>query len=36
MILKNGTLAKAMRRNGWSWGARWAHPDYQHFSANGG
>jgi D-alanyl-D-alanine carboxypeptidase/Bacterial Ig domain len=36
MILKNGTLAKAMRRNGWAWGARWAHPDYQHFSSNGG
>ena len=36
MILRNGTLAKAMRRNGWSWGARWAHPDYQHFSSNGG
>jgi hypothetical protein len=36
MILWNGTLATAMRRNGWSWGARWAHPDYQHFSANGG
>ena len=36
MILKKGAIAKAMRRNGWSWGARWAHPDYQHFSANGG
>jgi D-alanyl-D-alanine carboxypeptidase/Bacterial Ig domain len=36
MILKKGSLAKAMRRNGWAWGARWAHPDYQHFSANGG
>jgi D-alanyl-D-alanine carboxypeptidase len=36
MILWNGTLANAMRRNGWSWGARWAHPDYQHFSSNGG
>jgi hypothetical protein len=36
MILKKGALARAMRRNGWSWGARWAHPDYQHFSANGG
>ena len=36
MILKKGALAKAMRRNGWAWGARWAHPDYQHFSANGG
>jgi hypothetical protein len=36
MILRTGVLAKAMRRNGWSWGARWAHPDYQHFSANGG
>jgi hypothetical protein len=36
MILKRGALARAMRRNGWLWGARWAHPDYQHFSANGG
>jgi hypothetical protein len=36
MILKKGKLAKAMRRNGWPWGARWAHPDYQHFSSNGG
>jgi hypothetical protein len=36
MILWDGTLAKAMRRNGWSWGARWSHPDYQHFSSNGG
>jgi hypothetical protein len=36
MILRTGILARAMRRNGWSWGARWAHPDYQHFSSNGG
>jgi hypothetical protein len=36
MILRSGVLARTMRRNGWSWGARWAHPDYQHFSANGG
>ena len=21
---------------GWAWGARWGHPDYQHFSSNGG
>jgi hypothetical protein len=36
MILRSGVIATAMRRNGWPWGARWSHPDYQHFSANGG
>ena len=36
MILRNGPIAKAMRAEGWLWGARWAHPDYQHFSSNGG
>ena len=24
------------RQLGWPWGARWSHPDYQHFSSNGG
>ncbi len=36
MILRDGVIATSMRRNGWPWGARWSHPDYQHFSANGG
>ena len=36
MIVTGGVIAKAMRVEGWPWGARWSHPDYQHFSANGG
>lgn len=36
MILKHGPIARGMRAHGWPWGARWAHPDYQHFSSNGG
>jgi hypothetical protein len=36
MILRRGPVARAMARQGWRWGARWAHPDYQHFSSNGG
>ncbi|MEP7089244.1 MAG: M15 family metallopeptidase [Nocardioidaceae bacterium] len=36
MITPDGVVATQMRRNGWPWGARWAHPDYQHFSSNGG
>jgi hypothetical protein len=36
MILRSGVIATRMRENGWPWGARWSHPDYQHFSANGG
>jgi hypothetical protein len=36
MITRSGVIASTMRRNGWPWGARWSHPDYQHFSANGG
>lgn len=36
MILRRGPVARAMSRQGWRWGARWAHPDYQHFSSNGG
>jgi hypothetical protein len=36
MILPQGVVAKAMRGRGWAWGARWASPDYQHFSSNGG
>ena len=36
MILRSGVIATRMRENGWPWGARWSHPDYQHFSSNGG
>lgn len=36
MITRRGVIARTMRHNGWPWGARWAHPDYQHFSSNGG
>jgi len=36
MITRSGVIATMMRRNGWPWGARWSHPDYQHFSSNGG
>jgi hypothetical protein len=36
MILKGGVVASRMRNLGWLWGARWSHPDYQHFSSNGG
>jgi hypothetical protein len=36
MIVKGGVIAKTMAARGWPWGARWSHPDYQHFSANGG
>lgn len=36
MIVKGGPVAREMARQGWRWGARWAHPDYQHFSSNGG
>ncbi|MGN6087753.1 MAG: M15 family metallopeptidase [Actinomycetales bacterium] len=36
MILRGGPVATAMAQRGWLWGARWAHPDYQHFSSNGG
>lgn len=36
MIVGHGPIARKMRRLGWPWGARWAHPDYQHFSSNGG
>jgi hypothetical protein len=36
MIVPGGVVASTMRRLGWLWGARWSHPDYQHFSSNGG
>jgi hypothetical protein len=36
MILPGSVVASTMSNWGWPWGARWAHPDYQHFSSNGG
>lgn len=36
MILPGTPIASAMAAEGWPWGARWSHPDYQHFSSNGG
>ena len=36
MIVSTGPIARGMRAEAWPWGARWAHPDYQHFSSNGG
>ena len=36
MIIRSGVIASKMRQVGWPWGARWSHPDYQHFSSNGG
>jgi hypothetical protein len=36
MILHDGVVARTFRSLGWMWGARWSHPDYQHFSSNGG
>jgi hypothetical protein len=36
MILRGGVIASRMSARGWLWGARWSHPDYQHFSSNGG
>ncbi len=36
MITAGTPIARAMSARGWPWGARWSHPDYQHFSSNGG
>jgi hypothetical protein len=36
MILKYRVVQQAFANEGWLWGARWGHPDYQHFSSNGG
>jgi hypothetical protein len=36
MILRSGVVARAFSSERWPWGARWRHPDYQHFSSNGG
>lgn len=35
MILPGSVIATAMARLHWYWGARWSHPDYQHFSSTG-
>jgi hypothetical protein len=35
MIMPKGPVNRAMTAQGWLWGARWTHPDYQHYSANG-
>jgi hypothetical protein len=36
VITRNSSIAKALWRQGWSWGARWSPADYQHWSRNGG
>jgi len=36
MIMANGPVHRSFGYRGWEWGARWAYPDYQHFSRNGG
>jgi hypothetical protein len=35
MIMPKGPVNRAMTAQGWLWGARWTHPDYPHYSANG-
>ncbi|MET9020485.1 M15 family metallopeptidase [Actinopolymorpha sp. NPDC004070] len=35
MIVRGDAVERTMRGLGWPWGARWAYPDYQHFSSNG-
>ena len=36
MAAPGTVLNNAFAAVGWSWGGRWASPDYQHFSKNGG
>ncbi|GLV84379.1 hypothetical protein Slala03_40680 [Streptomyces lavendulae subsp. lavendulae] len=36
VIRPDDAVTRAFEAVGWSWGARWSEPDYQHFSANGG
>ena len=36
MAVPGGVLVRAFASVGWSWGGRWAPPDYQHFSKTGG
>ncbi|MFD2078938.1 LGFP repeat-containing protein [Actinopolymorpha cephalotaxi] len=35
MIVRGDPVERTFRGLGWPWGARWAYPDYQHFSSNG-
>lgn len=35
MAVRGGELVAAFAAVGWSWGGRWASPDYQHFSETG-
>jgi hypothetical protein len=36
MAYPGSALNRAFAAQGWSWGGYWNHPDYQHFSTNGG
>jgi hypothetical protein len=36
MAVAGGELVRAFAAVGWPWGGRWASPDYQHFSEDGG
>jgi hypothetical protein len=36
VITSRSSIAQELWRQGWSWGARWSLPDYQHWSSNGG
>jgi hypothetical protein len=36
VITPGSAIAQELWRQGWSWGARWSPPDYQHWSSNGG
>jgi hypothetical protein len=36
VITRRSPIARALWAQGWAWGARWALPDYQHWSSNGG
>jgi D-alanyl-D-alanine carboxypeptidase len=35
MVVAGDVVVRAFAAIGWSWGGRWAPPDYQHFSATG-
>ncbi len=35
MLIKSGPIPREFANRRWFWGARWSHPDYQHFSSNG-
>jgi hypothetical protein len=35
VITSRSSIARALWAHGWSWGARWSPPDYQHWSATG-